>query len=87
MIWMTAVCALHAFIFCSVLAFGLAFAPALLAQELCEPMMEVAHQREWYRTERAVFSLAELTIEANFFLCAFLVGDAGFTALFAWLLA
>ena len=87
MIWMTAVCALHAFIFCSVLAFGLAFAPALLVLELCEPMMDLAHQREWYRTERAVLSLCGLVVSANCFLVPYLVGDAFFTALFEWLLA
>ena len=87
MIWMATVAALYALVCCATLFLGLAFTPALLVLELCVPMMEVAHQREWYRTERAVLTLSELMVTANCFLVPYLVGDAVFTALFEWWLA
>ena len=87
MIWMVAVCALHALIFCTTLLLGLALAPSLLVLELCEPMMDFAHQREWYRTERAVLALSGIIYTANWCLVPYLVVDAFFTALFEWWLA
>ena len=86
MIWMFAVAALFAIVFCGVVALGVAFAPALITFELCDPVMQVAHQREWYRTERAVLTLSDLIVTGNCFLVPYLAGYAGFTALFEFLL-